>query len=359
MRLQLDLHYFSGEKTEQATPKKREETKKKGQVAKSADLNAAATLLASFLALLLFGESMAEKMMNLLRVLLSKGLVLQPTEENVHLLFANLVKDAVVAIAPVLVMVMVAGILANYLQIGWLFSMEAISMKWNRLNPLQGAKKIYSLRALVELVKSMLKISVIGGVTFFIIYRKKEELMKLSQVSLKSSLSSFGELIFEMGLFASILMLLVALLDYMYQKFDFEKSIRMSKQEIKDEHKKIEGDPKIKAKVKEKQRQLAMRRMMQDLPSADVIITNPTHYAIALKYDETKRDAPYVIAKGLDFVAQKMKEVAKAHNVTQVENRQLARTLYKETEIGDSIPEDLFKAVAEILAYVYQLKKKK
>ena len=161
-----------------------------------------------------------------------------------------------------------------------------------------------------------------------------------------------------MGLSAAFALLFLSVLDYLYQKYDHEKNIKMSKQDIKDEYKKSEGDPLIKSKIKQKQREMAMQRMMQEVPKADVVITNPTHYAIALKYDEDKMDAPYVVAKGVDFVAQKIKELAKENSIATVENRPLARALYSQTEIGDAVPEEFFKAVAEILAFVYRLKQK-
>jgi flagellar biosynthetic protein FlhB len=187
---------------------------------------------------------------------------------------------------------------------------------------------------------------------------ERDVYLRMSLVSIEASLPVFGSLAVKMGFAASIVLLFLAFLDYMYQKYDFEKNIRMSKQDIKDEYKKSEGDPKIKGKIKEKQRQMAMRRMMQEVPKADVIITNPTHYAICLKYDDGNMDAPIVVAKGVDLIAQRIKEIAKEHEVAMVENKPLARALYARVEIGNIIPEDLFKAVAEILAFVYRIKKK-
>ncbi len=357
MPLHIDLQYFSGEKTEKATPKKKEESKKKGQVAKSADVNTAVTLFAAFLMLWFTGKTAAGKLLHLVNYSLQNGLSLEPTEENVQMLFVHLVEESAGIVLPVLLTVLAAGVFASFIQTGFMFSAEAVQMKLERLNPLQGFKKIYSMRAVVELIKSILKISIIGTVTFLVIWNKKDQLMKLSQVSLESALGIFGGLAFQMGFYASLVLLFLSLLDFMYQKFDFEKSIRMSKQDIKDEYKKSEGDPKIKSKIKEKQRQMAMRRMMQEVPKADVIITNPTHYAIALKYDDQRMEAPVVVAKGVDLIAQKIKKIGAENRVALVENRPLARTLYSRAEIGDVIPEDLFKAVAEILAYVYHLKK--
>ncbi|RXY99257.1 flagellar biosynthesis protein FlhB [Fictibacillus sp. S7] len=358
MPQRLDLQYFSGEKTEKATPKKREESKKKGQVAKSADVNTAVTLFAAFLMLWFTGSAAAQKLFHLMEFTFQHNLTVELTEQNSQLLFVVLVKETAGILLPVLLTVLAAGVFSNFIQVGFLFSGEAVRMKFERINPLQGFKRIYSLRALVELTKSVLKIAVVGCVTFFVIWSKKDQLLKVSQVSVESALGMYGKMSFQMGFYAALVLLLFSLLDYLYQKYDFEKSIRMSKQDIKDEYKKSEGDPKIKGKIKEKQRQMANRRMMQSVPNADVIITNPTHFAIALQYDDQKMEAPVVVAKGADLMALKIKKIARENKVTMVENRPLARTLYSRAEIGDAIPEDLFKAVAEILAYVYHLKNK-
>ena len=195
-------------------------------------------------------------------------------------------------------------------------------------------------------------------VTFAIIWIYKDEMLMLSQKSVESALGFFGQIAMTMGIAATIVLLFLAVFDYAYQKYDFEKNLKMSKQDIKDEHKNVEGDPLIKSKLKEKQRQMAMQRMMSDVPTADVIITNPTHYSIAIKYDEDKASAPYVVAKGVDQVALKIREVAKAHDIMTVENRQLARGLYDVIEIGDLVPEQFYQAVAEVLAYVYRLEKR-
>jgi flagellar biosynthetic protein FlhB len=358
MKHQINLQYFSGEKTEKATPKKRQESREKGQVAKSADVNAALVLFFSVMFLSVMGGWMGERIMHLFTYSLDKTLLYEVSQTSVAKLFNDLSVEVGIILAPVLMAAMFAGVLGNYIQVGFLFSAEAVQMKLERLNPLSGFKRIYSLRALVELSKSLLKIVLVGGVTFFILWSERDTYLRMSLVSVKETLSVFGGLAIKMGFSASIVLLFLAFLDYMYQKFDFEKNIRMSKQDIKDEYKKSEGDPKIKGKIKEKQRQMAMRRMMQEVPKADVIITNPTHYAICLKYNESGMDAPVVVAKGVDLIAQKIKEIAKEHDVVTVENKPLARTLYARVDIGGVIPEDLFKAVAEILAFVYRIKKK-
>jgi flagellar biosynthetic protein FlhB len=231
-------------------------------------------------------------------------------------------------------------------------------MKLEKINPIQGAKKMFSLRSLIELVKSLLKIAIISTAAFGVLWQGKDELFLLSQKSIGHSLSFLANMTFRVGLTAAILLLCLAILDYMYQKYEFEKNIRMSKQDIRDEFKKTEGDPLIKSRIKERQRQLGMNRMIQELPKADVLITNPTHYAIALRYDPETMGAPMVIAMGKDHLALKIKEKAKELDIVTMENKPLARALYHQVEIGDYVPDDLFQAVAEVLAYVYRLKGK-
>ncbi|MFC7372187.1 flagellar biosynthesis protein FlhB [Fictibacillus iocasae] len=356
--MRMNLQYFSQEKTEKATPKKRDDSRKKGQTAKSADVNTAVILFASVLVLAFSGSWMWTKMLDVLRERLAEGLLADISADSVPLLFSDLVYEAAAIAAPMLGAAFIAAMISNYIQVGFLFSTEAVQMKLERLDPIQGFKRIYSVRALVEMTKSMLKIGFVGAVTFYFLYDARAEMGRFALVDLGSALSAAADLAMKMLFAASIVLLFLSLLDYMYQKFDFEKNIRMSKQDIKDEYKKSEGDPKIKSKIKEKQRQMAMRRMMQDVPKADVIITNPTHFAIALKYDGSEMDAPFIVAKGMDLIALRIKEIAKENEVVMVENKPLARTLYSRAEIGDRIPEDLFKAVAEILAYVYSVKKK-
>ncbi|RFU71302.1 flagellar biosynthesis protein FlhB [Peribacillus saganii] len=356
--LQLDLQFFSGEKTEKATPKKRQDARKKGQVAKSQDVNTAVTLLALFLLLMITGHSMLQSMLDLFRHSFQDLMLLEISEENIQVLMVGILKDMAVMLAPVMGVALIAGMASNIGQIGFMFSPESIQFKLEKLDPIKGFKRIYSMRAIVELLKSILKITFVGLITFFVIWQRMDEILILSQKSVYAAIATLADITVSVGLYASGALLFLAMLDFLYQKYDFEKSIRMSKQDIKDEYKNIEGDPLIKSKIKQKQREMAMQRMMQEVPKADVVITNPTHYAIALKYDESKQEAPYIVAKGVDFMAQKIKYVAKENNVILMENRPLARALYDQTEIGQAIPEEFFKAVAEILAFVYKSKGK-
>ncbi|AQQ54118.1 flagellar biosynthesis protein FlhB [Planococcus lenghuensis] len=357
-RYPLDLQFFAGEKTEKATPQKRQESKRKGQVAKSAEIPAALIMFGGILLLYFAGGWMLDRLLTVFRIHFSQYISWELTEASIQTLFEQMTVYAFVMMAPILVIALILGIAGNYVQIGVLFTAEPLKMKLDRLDPVQGAKRIFSVRALVELAKSLLKIAIIGTAAFLVLWLEKSELFLLSQKSIGESLSFIGSLVLKMGLAASLLLMGLAVLDYLYQKYEFEKNIRMSKQDIKDEFKKAEGDPLIKSKIKERQRQMSMNRMIQDLPKADVLITNPTHYAIAIQYDAETMEAPIVIAMGKDHLALKIKEKAKELGIVMMENRPLARALYQQVEVGDSVPEDLFIAVAEVLAYIYRLKGK-
>src|SRR5690625_3079088 len=358
MQLLLDLQFFAGEKTEKATPKKREDERKNGKVAKSQDVNTAILLLFSFIVLGVFGSSMKNHLTSIYKYSFTEYIHWELNTQTIMLIFPEVLLVVTKAIAPVMIVALIAGVAANLLQIGFLFTTEPLNFDLTRLDPIQGAKRIFSMRALVELLKSLLKIVFIGVITFSVIWKYKDDMMMLSLKNAESALAFFGRVTLIMGISAIIALLFLAAFDYAYQRFDYEKNMRMSKQDIKDEHKNIEGDPLIKSKMREKQRQMAMQRMMSEIPSADVIITNPTHYSIAIKYDEDKASAPYVVAKGVDQIALKIREVAKGHDIITVENRQLARSLYDVVEIGEIIPEQFYQAVAEVLAYVYRLENK-
>jgi flagellar biosynthesis protein FlhB len=354
----VDLQFFSGEKTEKATPKKRQEARKKGQTAKSQDINTAVVLLAVFLFLLFAGNYLRKGIFALFENSLQENLLMDVTEGNLQSLVLTILKELSLLIGPILLVALIAGVASNLFQVGFMFTSESIQPKLEKINPISGFKRIFSMRSIVELMKSILKIGFVGIVTFTVLWKRMDEILILSKKSVGTALATISSLTVQMGLFASGALLFLAILDFLYQKYDFEKSIRMSKQDIKDEYKNTEGDPLIKSRIKQRQREMAMRRMMQEVPKADVVITNPTHFAVAIKYDESKKDAPFVVAKGADYTAQKMKLIAKENDVMTIENRPLARALYSQTEIGDTIPEEFFKAVAEILAFVYKAKNK-
>lgn len=357
--LPLDLQYFAGDKTEKATPKKRQDARKKGQVVKSQDVSAAFILLALFLLLYFWAPSMLESMFSFFHQSIEKNMLIESLNQDtvMEIYSQSLMEMAKIAL-PILLVAMVIGIAANFFQFGFLFTTEQLKFDLKKLDPIKGIKKIISLRAIVNLIKSLLKVAFIGTVTALIIWMNLEDVLSLSLHNPWEILSTVARLTGLMGIAAAIVLILIGVLDYTYEKFDYEKNLKMSKQDIKDEYKNAEGDPKIKSKIKQRQREMAMRRMMQEIPNADVVITNPTHYAIALKYDENSMEAPKVVAKGTDFVAQKIKLIAKENNVVMVENRPLARAMYDKVEIGDFVPEEFFKAVAEVLAYVYRIKRK-
>lgn len=357
LRLKLDLQYFAGEKTEKATPKKREDEREKGKVAKSQDINTAILLLCCFIILAAFGTFMKDGMTAVYRQAFTEYIHWEVTIESVLAIFTEVVLQVAKTLAPIMLVAIIAGVGANLMQVGVLFTTEPLKFDLKKIDPISGAKRIFSIRALVELLKSLLKIVFIGVITFTVIWLNKDEMLMLSQKSVESALGFFGQVTIIMGISATIALLFLAVFDYAYQKYDYEKNLRMSKQDIKDEHKNVEGDPLIKSKLKEKQRQMAMQRMMSDVPTADVIITNPTHYSIAIKYDEEAASAPYVVAKGVDQVAFKIREIGKAHDIMIIENKQLARNLYDVADIGQLIPEQFYQAVAEVLAYVYKIEK--
>lgn len=357
-RLKLDLQWFAGEKTESATPKKRQDARKKGQVAKSMDLPAAFILLFSFLSFLMFGGYMKEKLVNIFRNVYENQLTMDITAANVQVLFVDLVQQGLTILAPIFILVVLVAFIGNYAQIGFMFIGDPLMMKFNKINPIEGFKRIFSLRTVMDFLKSTMKMLIIGYVVYTTLMGEKAKLLGLGHAPLESTFSFIASVTLKLGIKIGAILIVLAIFDFIYQKYEYEKSLKMSKQDIKDEYKKSEGDPLIKGKIRAKQRQMAMQRMMQEVPKADVIITNPTHFAVALKYDSNNMQAPTVVAKGADYVALKIKEVAKKNGIMTMENKPLARAIFAQVEIGDSIPAELFQAVAEVLAYVYKVKGK-
>jgi flagellar biosynthetic protein FlhB len=355
-RLQLNLQLFAGEKTESATPKKRQEARNKGQVAKSAELVAAFILFFSFLCFAMYGGWMKDRLVQMFTGIFQDHLTMNVTMENVRALFAQLALQGLILLAPIFLLTLAIAVMGNYLQTGFIFTFEPLKMKFSKLNPIEGAKRLFTLRSAVDFLKSVLKMAIVGIVIYITLWGEKEKLVGLGRMPLQTTISYIASLTLQLGIKIGFTLIAIGILDYFYQKYEYEKSLKMSKQDIKDEYKNSEGNPLIKGKIKEKQRRLALRRMMQEVPKADVVITNPTHFAVALKYEAGKMEAPTVIAKGTDYIALKIKEVAKQHNIVTMENKPLARALYSQVEIGETIPAELFQAVAEVLAYVYKIK---
>ncbi|MEA5058901.1 MAG: flagellar biosynthesis protein FlhB [Candidatus Pelethousia sp.] len=348
-----------GERTEKATPKKRKDARERGQVRKSNELVTAVMLLLLFGALRLFGPGMWERMAALMRAGLKGQLAMGEALESGEIpsLLARGALELGLTILPILGVAFLGAAAVNLIQVGFLFSSKALAPKMDRLNPIKGLQRIFSLHTLYEMGKSIGKILLIG----FIAYTKYMAAMeRFGTAAWKDSREAGALILFlitDAGLTVGLALLILAGVDYFYQWWKYEKDLRMTKYEVKLEYKQQEGDPQIKGRIRQKQRQMAMMRMMQAVPEADVVITNPTHYAVALKYDDGKAKAPIVTAKGQGFVAQRIKEIAREHGVELVENRPVAQGLYQMCEIGSEVPFELYQAVAEILAYVYKLKK--
>ncbi len=355
-QLKMNLQYFSGEKTEKATPKKKQESRRKGQVAKSSELPSSLIFLFIFISFYILGSYFGDRLLIIFHKILYQYISWEVTESNLRLISLELLTDVMWIIAPIFIVTIIAATLGNIIQVGFLFTGEPLKFNLEHLDPIKGFKRIFSKRAIVELLKSLFKISIVSYVSFSVVLDKKDVLFQFSHMQLGEILVTIGKLIFEIGIKVAFLLIILSALDYWYQRYEYEKNLRMSKQDIKDEYKKTEGDPLIKGKIKERQRQMAMSRMMQAVPEADVVITNPTHFAVAIKYKPELMDAPQVIAKGQDHIAFKIKEIAKENDIVTVENKWLARAIFAQVEIGDSVPTELYQAVAEVLAYVYKIK---
>lgn len=350
-----------GEKTEEATPKKLEDARKKGQVAKSVDLVSAFVLLGFFLTLKLFIGWMGHSFMSVYYKQYNDiaDIVKDGFTSNVA---SVVLRDCLFAILkisfPIFIASFVLSLIANVGQVKWKVSSEPLKPKLNKINPISGFKKIFSMEKIFEFLKSIVKLIILGSVVYTTLKEKWGYLLQLYDFTLPQAIVAIGNVIIEIGLKISICFLIFAVADIMYQKHKFSKDMRMTKQEIKDEYKNTEGDPQIKGKIRQKMREVSRQRMMQAVPEADVIITNPTHLAVAIKYDKDKGSAPVVIAKGADYVAAKIKEIARENAVEIVENKPLARMIYFNVDLGDEIPQEMYQMVAEVLAYVYRLKNK-
>ncbi|WP_318036622.1 flagellar biosynthesis protein FlhB [Dethiobacter alkaliphilus] len=356
-RGRLDLQLFAGEgdKTEEATPKRKQEARKKGQVVKSAELNSAVNLLVMTALFMAVGQFLFNHLaQTMMRFLQMDGRLLTPG--NLNALTMRAFGDFFLFMAPVFAVSLIAGLAVNYLQVGFLFTTEPLNPQFNRLNPAEGFKKIASKRALFELAKSLLKVLLVGFVAFLFVRGNLENLLATLYQDAAGVWETLRALSLNLALRIAALFLALSVLDYIYQRYEHNQNLKMSKQEIKEEHKQMEGDPQLKSQLRERQRSIATQRMMQDVPEATVVITNPTQLAVAIRYREDRDEAPTVVAKGAALMAKRIRETAKENNVPIMENKPVARMLYDQVEIGQEIPVDLYQAVAEILALVYKLR---
>lgn len=367
--MEYNLQWFAkdgegGEKTEPATAKKLKEARDDGQVSKSKELSAAVDLIVLFLVLKVFISYIGEKLLNIFPLLYNKTAdIVNDSGGGMSLFTAsslinNVMGVILMILAPVFIIGVICCIIVNIFQVGWKVTTKPMKPKGSKINPLSGFKRIFSKDSLFELVKSIAKIVLIIYVAYLAIKDHQNELFLLYEIPLLQVIILVGDIVINAGIRIGMVYLVVGFADWFYQKHKFNEDMKMTKQEVKDEYKNTEGNPEIKGRQKSKMREASQRRMMQDIPTADVVITNPTHLAVAIRYDAERNAAPMVVAKGEDFLAAKIREAAKEHNIEIVENKPLARMLYANVDIGAEVPPELYQAVAEVLAFVYSLKNK-
>jgi flagellar biosynthetic protein FlhB len=346
------------EKTEKATPKKRAEARKKGRVAKSREINSLGVLLGGLATLCLFGSFMY----NNITLVMRKGfaMVERPVFDVTEMagLCERAVLDFIVIVLPIMSAVVMIAILSNVVQVGFLFSWESLKPNLDKFDVIKGLGRLVSKQSLMELFKSTAKLVIVGGIAYLTVKGEMDGLKELGRMEVGGIGLFILKVILKIFFRVCIAMLFLAAMDYGFQKWQFEQQLKMTKQEVKEEYKHTEGDPLIKSRIRKVQLEVARRRMMQEVPKADVVVTNPVHLAVAIKYDRAIMNAPRVIAKGAQFVAEKIKSIAREHNVPVVENKKLAQGLYKNVDVGDEVPLDFYQAVAEVLAYVYKIKGK-
>jgi flagellar biosynthetic protein FlhB len=357
----FDLQFFAEEKTEEATPKKKRDAREKGNVAQSKDVSQAIALFVIVFTIQITSGWFTDQLTEIYYLTMD----LIPNTDNLYNV-TNLMQLAsfimlrtIYIVGPILLAALFTGVVGSYLQIGFLFSVEAIKPKLNRISPISGFKRLFSLKSLVEMVKAIAKGAVLIYIAYDYLTDRTLEVIQSFRLTLPEFITVMWDFIINIVIRCSLFLLFVAILDFAYKRWQHNKELRMSKKEIKDEYKQMEGDPMLKGKIREKQRSMAMSRMMQDVPDADVVITNPTHYAVAVVYNAAEGASPKVLAKGQNLIAQNIKRIATENDIMIVENKPLARALYGSAEVGDFIPVDLYQAVAEVLAYVYSIKDKK
>ena len=345
------------ERTEKATVKKRADARRKGQVAQSREVSSVMILMTSLVILYFAGSWMFWNLSELVSGIYQNIGILRFKDVNDASVFSLEILYLFLRILlPFLLPIAIVGIIANVMQVGFQISSEAMALKLVKLNPISGMKRLASLKSLVELVKSMIKILFIGSIAYLLVKSDLQEFPSLVQQEVGQILVFIARISLKISFFVCLVMIILAVLDFIYQRWQYEQDLKMTKQEVKDERKQSYGDPQVKSRIRSVQMEMARRRMMEAVPQADVVITNPTHLAIALKFDAEEMIAPKVLAKGSGHVAQRIRQIAINKQIPLVEEKPLAQALYKMVEIGDYIPAELYRAVAEVLAYVYRLK---
>lgn len=344
------------EKTEQATPRRRQEAREEGNIARSTDLNAAVMLLASVLLMQWLGMQMLTGMKLLIQEQLSPSWAYNPLRVDDLQQTLGWAGWMMLRIAAPLALAMTAvGVLVSVTQVGLVFSIKPLTPNLGRLSPLKGLKGFLDARAGIRLAMSLSKVGLIGGLAFWFIYQDMPAILSMPRLEILPMFGAACGLVYDLALKLAVILLVLAILDWAYQRWQRERDLRMSKEEVKEEMRRMEGDPMIKQRRARVARQLAMQRIGAAVPRADVVVTNPTHFAVALRYDAATMKAPKVVAKGADFMAMRIRQIAAASGVPMVERKDLARALYRGVEVGQEVPPDLYGTVAEILAYVYRL----
>ena len=349
------LDQQAGEKTLPASQQKRQRAREEGSVARSADLSAGFTMIAALFALRYFGAPMLNGIQEAVAYFFQNAHTMLPTADNARdILWQVLWRLAAIAL-PFMLAMLAAGVLINVLQVGLLFSGKPLTPKFSKINPFSGVGNLFSGRALVELFKSLLKVAVVAYVAWITVRDTAPDCISLMELTPAALISVVGGLSFLLWWRIALVLLVLGLLDYAYQRWQYERNLMMTVQEAREELREYEGDPRIKQRIRQIQRRIAMQRMMAEVPKADVVVTNPTHYAVALRYDGGRMLAPIVVAKGARLLAERIRDIAVENDVPIVQKPELARSLYRSVEAGQPIPEPLFRAVAEVLAYVYQI----
>jgi len=346
----------SEEKTEQATPKKKKEARDKGSVAKSEDFNTALVLLSGILLTLFLGGAIIAQMKDTMGMLCENLFYEDFNADTFITLLRDISFKNLKVVLPLMGGIMIVGAIATTSQVGFGLSRKALIPDFKRLNPISGMKNLINMKSLIKTAMSLVKLSIMSGVAYVSVRKDLEPLMELISMRTEAIFTSSFGLIFAIAMKITIIMLILAFIDLLYQRWQFAKDQKMTKNEVKQETKQSEGDPLIKSRIKAVQREMSNKRMMQEVPEADVVVTNPTHYSVALKYDATTMESPKVVAKGVDLIALKIREIATKNNIPIVEDRVLARVLYSTIEIGSEVPPQLYQAVAKVLSYVYQLR---
>lgn len=346
------------DKTEEPTPKKKKDARKQGNIAKSAEVNKAMTFIAILVVIYMMSGSIISELQGFIVNILSGDFSMTMNDNTIKILMFKVMMSFMKIVLPISLIIMVFGILGSLIQTGLFFSMESLKPKFSKLNPLTGLKNMFSMKAIVNLIKSMVVICIMIYLGYSFMSKNFEGIIKSGDIYLPYMFNIVLDLIKSILTSITLAVAVVAALDYGYEKFSHKKGLKMTKQEVKEEYKQMEGDPHIKGKIKQKQRQMANQRMMQAVPSSTVILTNPTHISIAIRYEQGKDTTPIVVAKGVDEVAFRIREIAKSHDIPIIENVPLARLIYKEVDIDQEIPEEMYKAVAEVLVAVYKIKNK-